>query len=69
MLHFEARADTMIFILLQHITTSTHYYFNTLHHSNLWLNSLLSGLVNLNDLFQLWVQGTNFKFIWWNIMG
>ena len=26
-------------------------------------------LVHLNDLFQLWVQGTYLKFIWWNVNG
>jgi len=29
-------------------------------------NSFVSCLVHSNDLFQLWVQGTYFKFIWWN---
>ena len=31
-------------------------------------NSLVSCLVHLNDLLQLWVQGTYFKFIWWNVI-
>ena len=32
-------------------------------------NTLVSCLVYLNDLVHLCVQGTYFKFIWWNVIG
>ena len=72
-LQFEARADTMIFIIY---TTSISHHESFVASTqcgatlgNGKQNSLVSCLVHLNDLVHLCVQGTYFKFIWWNVIG